>query len=195
MTGNNPYKILGVSASATDDEVKNAYRRLAKKYHPDNFNQDPAAAELAEEKMQQINEAYDSIVRMRKGGGSANAGSCYMDIRRMIQSGRIHDAEMLLDGIPDAQRDAEWFYLKGVLLQKKGWLEDAYTHVATACRMDPGNMEYQRTMNMMNMQRQRGSMNPMGTPVRGCTGCDVCQGLLCADCCCECMGGDLISCC
>lgn len=196
MAVNNPYEILGVSPSASDDEIKAAYRNLAKKYHPDNFNQDPAAAELAEEKMQQLNEAYDSIIRMRRGGGAAGGGSRYQDIRRMIQSGRIHDAEMLLDGIPETNRDAEWHFLKGSLLHKKGWLEDAYTHMATACRMDPGNAEYQRAMNMMNMQRQRGSVTHTGAPMAGgCSGCDMCTGLLCADCCCECMGGDLIRCC
>ena len=64
MGVNNPYSVLGVSPAATDDEIKTAYRNLAKKYHPDNFSQDPAAAEMAQEKMQQINEAYDSIIRM-----------------------------------------------------------------------------------------------------------------------------------
>ena len=115
----------------------------------------------------------------------------------MINTGRIHDAEVLLDGVPDNARDAEWYFLKGSLLHKKGWLEDAYTHIATACRMDPGNMEYQNAMNYMNMQRQRGGYRGNGAPGQqgGCTGCDVCQGLICADCCCECMGGDLIRCC
>lgn len=200
MGTGNPYDVLGVSPTATDDEVKTAYRNLAKKYHPDNFSKDPAAAEMAQEKMQQINEAYDSIIRMRRGGetGSSRSGrSRYSDIRNMINGGRIHDAEVLLDGIPDNARDAEWYYLKGSLLHKKGWLEDAYTHIATACRMEPGNMEYQNAMNYMNMQRQRGGFRGNGTPGQqgGCTGCDVCSSLICADCCCECMGGDLIRCC
>ncbi len=199
MSVSNPYDVLGVSPSATDDEVKTAYRNLAKKYHPDNFNNDPAAAELAQEKMQQINEAYDSIIRMRRGDTSGNGragGSHYNDIRNMINRGRIHDAEVLLDGIPESARDAEWYFLKGTLLHKKGWLEDAYTHFATACRMDPGNMEYQNAMNYMNMQRQRGGYRAGGAPgQQGCTGCDVCSSLICADCCCECMGGDFIRCC
>ena len=197
MGVNNPYIVLGVSPAATDDEIKTAYRNLAKKYHPDNFSQDPAAAEMAQEKMQQINEAYDSIIRMRRGGaGSAQSGGSYGDIRGMIRGGRIHDAEMLLDGVPENARDAEWYFLKGTVLHKKGWLEDAYTHYATACRMDPGNMEYQRAMNMMNAQRQRGGYRGAGDAGQmGCTACDVCNGLICADCCCECMGGDLIRCC
>lgn len=60
-----PYQVLGVSPSASDEEVKTAYRNLAKKYHPDNYADSPLA-DLASEKMKEINEAYDSIMRMRK---------------------------------------------------------------------------------------------------------------------------------
>ena len=64
-----PYKVLGVSPNATDDEVKDAYRRLARKYHPDNYVNNPLS-DLATEKMKEINEAYDEIQRQRKSGGS-----------------------------------------------------------------------------------------------------------------------------
>ena len=53
----NPYEILGVSKNATDEEIKKAYRELARKYHPDNYQNNPLA-DLAEEKMKEINEAY-----------------------------------------------------------------------------------------------------------------------------------------
>ncbi|MCL2367524.1 MAG: DnaJ domain-containing protein, partial [Oscillospiraceae bacterium] len=62
-----PYKVLGVSPSASDDEVKKAYREQARKYHPDNYHNNPLA-DLAQEKMKEINEAYDAILRMRGGG-------------------------------------------------------------------------------------------------------------------------------
>ena len=65
---NDPYKVLGVSRTATDDEIKKAYRELARKYHPDNYQDNPLA-DLAEEKMKEINEAYDAINKMRSGGG------------------------------------------------------------------------------------------------------------------------------
>lgn len=57
-----PYKVLGVSPDASDDEIKRAYRRLAKKYHPDMNPGDPEAAR----KMNEINEAYDQIKNPEK---------------------------------------------------------------------------------------------------------------------------------
>ena len=200
MSVNNPYEVLGISPNATDDEVKEAYRSLAKKYHPDNYNDNPLS-DLAQEKMQEINEAYDAIVRMRKQGGKKQRGtsssgqSSLADIRHLIRVGRFADAETLLDGIPSSGRTAEWHFLKGMVLYKKGWLEDAYNHISTACTMDPSNMEYRSTLNQMNMRRQTGGYQMSGNQAGGCSGCDMCQGLICADCCCECMGGDLIRCC
>lgn len=205
MSVSDPYKVLNISPNATDDEVKTAYREMARKYHPDNYANNPLS-DLAQEKMQEINEAYDAIIRMRKGGGSngtggtggygRTGGSRYGDIRSMISTGRIQDAEVLLDGVPAASRDAEWFFLKGSVLYRKGWLEDAYNNFATTCRMDPSNGEYRAAVNQMNTQRQTGGYRTSGRPAGGgCSACDVCNALICTDCCCECMGGDFISCC
>lgn len=196
-----PYEVLGISPNATDDEVKSAYRELARKYHPDNYANNPLS-DLAEEKMQEINDAYDAIVRMRKGGsrqrnagasGGYAGGSRHADIRQMIAQNRLGDAETLLDGVPSHMRDAEWFFLKGSVLYKKGWLEEAYSHFQTACRMDPSNMEYRQALNQMNAYRQTGGYRTNGG--QGVDACDVCTTLYCADCCCECMGGDCIRCC
>ena len=68
-----PYKVLGVTTSSTDEEIKNAYRQLAKKYHPDQYSGSPLA-DLADEKMKEINEAYDEIVNQRKNGTSSGYG-------------------------------------------------------------------------------------------------------------------------
>ena len=62
-----PYEILGVSRDATEEEIKKAYRELARKYHPDNYANSPLS-DLASEKMKEINEAYDTIIRERRGG-------------------------------------------------------------------------------------------------------------------------------
>ena len=70
---NDPYSTLGVSRNATDEEIKKAYRDLARKYHPDNYHDNPLA-DLAQEKMKEINEAYDAITKQRAGGGSGSTG-------------------------------------------------------------------------------------------------------------------------
>ncbi len=199
-----PYEVLGVRRDATDDEIKSAYRALARKYHPDNYADNPLS-DLAQEKMQEINDAYDAIVRERKAGGPAAGGytapnssggsTGYADVRQMIRQNRIMDAEVLLDGIPDYARNAEWFFLKGSVLYQKGWLEEANVHFQTACRMDPGNVEYRQALNRVANNRRTGGYRTAGDGGQGCTACDVCTTLYCADCCCECMGGDLIRCC
>ena len=123
-----PYKALGVSPSATDEEVKEAYRSLAKKYHPDQYADSPLK-ELADEKMKEINEAYDAITAQRKAGSGqgraggygynnvgGSRGSAFSDVRSLIMAGRIADAEQLLNGVPAERRNAEWYFLKGYVL-------------------------------------------------------------------------------
>ena len=194
----NPYEILGISPNATDDEVKTAYRNLARKYHPDHYVDNPLS-DLAQEKMKEINEAYDTIVRERQNGGgySSSGSSNYHDIRSLVNQRRYTQAEELLDGIPAASRTAEWYYLKGVVLYQKGWLEEADRHFRQALLMDPSNTEYQTAVNRSSANRSGQYTANYGRPA-GCCGddtCNCCSSLLCADCCCECMGGDLISCC
>ncbi len=195
-----PYSVLGIQPTATDEEVKKAYRELAKKYHPDHYADSPMA-DLAQEKMQEINEAYDAIMNARRGGGSSAAGSSrtsnFPDIRTLILQGRLEEAQELLDGVTPERRDAEWYFLNGSVQYRRGWFDNAFTSFSTACRMDPGNAEYREALNRMNRYAGGFGQNPYrtGDNMGGCSACDVCQGLLCADCCCECMGGDLIRCC
>lgn len=67
---NDPYQVLGVSPGASDDEIKAAYRKLAKKYHPD-LNQGSQATEI---KMREINEAYTTLIKNKNGGPSGGEG-------------------------------------------------------------------------------------------------------------------------
>lgn len=194
-----PYEILGVSKSATDEEIKNAYRELARKYHPDNYVGNPLA-DIAEEKMKEINDAYDKIMNKRRsgkdtGGYSAYKNSRFSDIRTVISQNRLDDAQRLLDMVEIGERDAEWYFLNGSVQYKRGWFENAYTNFATACRMDPANSEYRAALNQIQYSRRGG--NPYRTTGGGreCDSCDLCMGLWCADSCCECMGGDCIGCC
>ena len=199
-----PYSVLGVSKNATDEEIKNAYRELARKYHPDNYTDNPLS-DLAGEKMKEINEAYDAIVNGRRGGrnsydgsyqNTGNASSSFPEVRSLINQGRLEQAQEVLDGVPPQSRDAEWYFLNGTVLYRRGWFDQAYTSFASATRMDPTNPEYRNAFN--RAQRQAGAQynNPYRTyGVGGMNTCDCCTNLLCADCCCECMGGDLIPCC
>lgn len=192
----NPYEVLGVPEGAPIDQVKAAYKILAQKYQ-----NDPSFE--AQRKMEEINAAYDSIV-MNAGGAYKNSGYAqgandYTDIAAKIRSGRLDDAQILLDGIPEHQRDAQWYYLKGTVLQKRGWLEDAANNFATASRLDPSNNTYKMAYNRVINARSGGYRTERraqtGRRSGDCGYLDCCCNLLCADACCECMGGDLISCC
>ena len=198
-----PYIVLGVDRNATDEQIKLAYRELAKKYHPDNYADNPLS-DLAGEKMKEINEAYDAIMNERRSGGNSNAGggysaytnSNYSDIRMLISGNRLDEAIRMLDAVEPSKRDAEWYFLNGSVQYKRGWFDNAYTNFATACKMNPSNPEYRAAFN--NIQSRRRGFNPYNTTGRTqgncCTG-DMCTNLICADCCCELMGGDLIPCC
>lgn len=216
---NDPYKVLGVNPYATDEEVRKAYKELVKKYHPDQYQDNPLA-DVAAEKMTEINAAFDEIMNSRRGGSANsysygnNSGSSYssgnsynydgsssynsIQVRQMIQSGSVTQAEQILNNVPNGSRDAEWYFLMGSVCYKRGWLNDAYVHFQRAYQMNPSNPEYGQALNQMNMQRN-GYMN--GNPMNSGrnadmdTACNCCSNLICADCCCECMGGDLIPCC
>ncbi|HAZ19335.1 MAG TPA: molecular chaperone DnaJ [Clostridiales bacterium] len=189
-----PYSILGVSPDASDEDIKKAYRALAKKYHPDNYRGNPLG-ELANEKMQEINQAYDEIQKIRSAGG--DTGGVYTRARTLMQSGRLGEAETLLDHVSATMRTAEWYFLKGRIAQERGYFAEAAGYFDTAARMDPLNREYTHAKQTMYTNQNRyGGYRPANPDVNAqCSMCDVCTALYCADCCCECMGGDLIRCC
>ena len=193
-----PFEVLGLQYGASDDQVRDAYRDLARLYSDAGTMPDPA-------RMREIDAAYDEIILSRTGnGGSSYVNSTYTynvpnslgDIRAKIKSGKIDEADTLLDGIPVSNRTAEWYYLKGTVQHRRGWLEEAVRNFEQATRLDPSNAEYRRAYNAINSDRAGGYRTERRAENKmGCSGCDICSGLLCADCCCECFGCDLIRCC
>jgi len=188
---NNPYEVLGVRQNASEEEIKSAYRELVKKYHPDKYQNNPLA-DLAEEKLQEVNEAYDYLMKKgTSGNGSSYSYNStgqsgyqtqtspeYNDIRSIIDSGNLNLAEQKLAQIRN--RDAEWFFLAGMISYKKGWYDDALMKVRTA--------EYQNALNnIMNMGRMyQNNSYGRGYPNDDMM-CKLCQAYICADCLCDCI--------
>ena len=198
---NDPFAVLGVSQNATDEQIRQAYRLQARRFQEQidaNVN-----VEYARQKMQELDNAYDAVILSRSGGYQSagsdsffSSSSDYADIRQKIRSGRLDDAGMLLDGVPGESRSAEWYFLKGSIQRRQGWLEEAAGNFAAACRMDPGNTEYRAAYDEIRQSQTGGYRTARGASGgKGIGACDICSGLICADCCCECMGGDLIRCC
>ena len=189
-----PYEVLGVPHGASDEQIKKAYRELARKYHPDNYADNPLA-DLAQEKMKEINEAYDTLT---KGGGassqsggyqsggyqsssSANGATPLARVRRLIQLGSLDQAEAELNAI--SQHTAEWYFLSGAIAQRRGWLDDAAQNYRIAVQMDPGNLEYRTALNNLhgggNTYRQT-QYSDASDDLCGC-----CSSLLCLNCLCN----------
>lgn len=165
-----PYKVLGISPGADEEEVTKAYRRLAKKYHPD---LNPGDADAAR-KMSAINDAYEQIKSGAAGssgqsyksgssgtynayssnsygayggfgGSDRGAGFSYTDIaQRYIQSGMYQEAINVLSNV--RERSARWYYLSAIAHQELGNIVTAVSHIEQAVRMEPGNVVYRQAM-------------------------------------------------
>lgn len=199
-----PYAVLGVEPSASDDEVKKAYRELARKYHPDNYQNNPLS-DLAEEKMKEINEAYDAITKMRSGGGASSAGygarsaasyqgyqagqqyasvnPTYTKVRILLNQGEFGTAERLLNESPD--HDGEWYFLSGSVAYRKGWTDEALQCFTKACQLDPANQEYRQALILV---RQGGGFfrqyNLNHNSALGCLSSVLCLNCMCFGWCC-----------
>ena len=205
---NNPYKVLGVNEGASQEEVRAAYLKLVKKYHPDKYT-DPDLKELANEKLVEVNEAYEILSKKGTadsasrsagegtygqyytGNGSSYSGPNsgeFLRARAFINQGNLQAAKAVLDAIPT--RNAEWYYLYGIIYLRQGWYDKANEYLTMAYQKEPGNSEY---ANAFNTLRHTG--NPYSrTAGRGayadCSPCSLCASMMCCSsmgvpvCCC-----------
>lgn len=195
------YAVLGINKNATKAEVDAAYRALLDKYSEEKYLGGPLA-DLAAKKREEFDRAYDEIIKdmaskaertaenANNFTGSSNAE--FAQIRQFINIGNLVEAERLLSQIK--HHDAEWYYLTGCVNLRRGNYNGAYQNFKTATNKDPMNMEYKNAF--MSMQQNAGGYRNVGTGDMSQTDCcNCCSNLICADCLCECMGGDLIGCC
>ncbi len=209
-----PYQVLGVKPDVSDEELKRAYRELARKYHPDNYQNNPLS-DLAEEKMKEINEAYDAITRMRSGGGGGqsygSSGSTayrntgyqntgyrqagysqqtrdpvFAQVRTYINNGNLSQAEQLLRST--GNRTAEWYFLAGSIAYRRNYLDEAMQNYQMAVNMEPNNMEYRQAY--ARMQNGGNAYRPSGYGQNNAANAmNCCSTLLCLNCLCGGCGG------
>ena len=208
-----PYSILGVDRNASDDEIKKAYRKLSRKYHPDANINNPNK-EQAEEKFKQVQQAYEQIMHEKEqgsgyGGGfggfsgfSGQTENSYQDeeaIRRQaaanyIQSGHYREAMNVLQSLK--QRNGQWYYLSSMANMGLGNNVNALNDIREAVRQEPDNAQYR----MLLQQMEGGGtwyqemQNPFGGMPTG--GDDYCMKLCLANLACSlcCPGGGVFCC-
>ena len=205
----NPYEILGVSENADQETVKKAYRNLVRKYHPDRYVNNPLA-DLASEKLKEINVAYDMIEnngkyqhikdenKGEKTYSNESDKNKYSDeeisfnrVRYLLELGLTEDAVDVLKKLP---RNAEWYYLSGVAEIARGRYNNAVNYIKTAISMEPDNSEYKNALDTLNdrashydnegeKQKNYGADCCLG----GCLFVYICPYLCIGGCLCECL--------
>lgn len=160
-----PYQVLGVSRSASDEEIKKAYRNLSRRYHPDANINNPNK-EQAEEKFKQVQQAYDQIMKEKQQGtgygnsaggyggfggfGGAQSGGYQEESSRMqaaanyINNRYYREAMNVLNDIPFSERQGRWYYYSAMSNQGMGNTATALEHIRRAVELEPSNIQYRQ---------------------------------------------------
>lgn len=210
----NPFVILGVNKDASQSEIYDAYKEKRDYYKEHIFDEGESGAEAAR-KLEQIEEAYKQAMEQshERATVSGEGDSAFENVKQAIREKNPERAQQELDRI--SYRGAEWHYFQSIVFYEKNWLNDSKKQLEIALQMDSGNAKYQRALDNLkkkmdgsrpyDKEGSQGVYNNSGTATGrsysqqtasagdGC--CAACEALWCADCCCECMGGDLIRCC
>ena len=210
----NPFVILGVDKNATQSEILEAYKQKRAYYQAHVFDEGESGAQAAS-MLNQLEDAYQQAMEMAVESATVTGEgeSAYEQVKQAIRSKDIETAQKLLDDM--SYRGAEWHYYQSVVFYEKNWLNDTKKQLEIALQMDPQNEKYKRALdnlkkkidgsrpydkegsqgvyNADSTQTDRTYTQRDGAVADGI--CSACQALWCADCCCECMGGDLIRCC
>ncbi len=155
-----PYSVLGLTPGASEDEIKKAYKRLAKQYHPDVTGNSPEA----ERKMQEINAAYDELMNKRGGYNPFESQSAYnrtndeeplifQAVQNYIRAHRFNEALTALGQIPQNERSARWYHLNAIAYAGIGNRMEATLSARKAVQMDSGNSEYQELLQYLESGR------------------------------------------
>lgn len=191
-----PYKILGVDRNASDEEIKKAYRRLSKKYHPD-ANVGSEHLNEYTEMFKQVQNAYDQIMNERKGGGSPfgqggfsgfysdpyqssyeNENTDFQAATNFINSAHYEEAYQVLQRMAESDRNALWYFLCGMALWGMGNQIAASEHMQKACEMDPTNQQYRQML--ARLQAGRAQYRRMQGPFFA-SGSQQCAPLCCVE--------------
>lgn len=206
----NPFVVLGVDKDATQAEVQMAYERLRDEYRMA-IHSEGDEGKKAAKKLSELEDAYREAMETLSAG--AEIRDIYTHIADLLKKKDLDGAQAALDKV--SERDAEWHYYQSAVYHGKGWNYEAKAQLEMAINMDPDNQKYKDTLERMkghesgayggagqqggatggDPRRSYDTYEGMQQGRRGASAGDCCASLICADCCCECMGGDLIRCC
>ena len=207
-----PYKILGIDPNASDEEVKKAYRRLSRKYHPD-ANIGAPNSEQIEETFKQIQQAYRQIMDERKKQGAYGSGGSFYDradsfgrdgrytysgqysgedaikmqaAANYIQNRHFSEALNVLSAV--GSKTAQWYYFSAVANAGMGNNINAQNLAEQAVALEPDNAEYRQFLQQLRFGGTwyRSMGDAYGRPADGSNFClNPCMLNLFCNCCCR----------